>query len=155
MKLGQKTTELLTGLTVTPIVLYVLSKDGLNRRINCQPHGINPKTGEPVETIWTCDEHLKDGPIEGDLPFHLIGECAEDEATGFNGRISEICLHINGCVHVVITPKGVAENGNAIRSINFDIRRVKGKNIPKFNAQELNKSIKEKPSPTSCSRPNR
>ena len=157
MKLGQHTIDTLTGTKITPITLYVLSPDGTNRRICVQPRGINKDTGLPLANYWVTDERLKGGPVEGELPAHLIGERCEDDSTGLKGTVTAVCLHINGCVHADIIPDTKPKNGEVPAEINLDIRRLKGKAFVKYTEAQLAKSTRDFPSPARMAalRPNK
>src|ERR1019366_7592889 len=124
-----------------------------------QPKGLNPKTGEPVDSYLVDPARLIDGEyVEDfiDLPISVLGTEVEDKASGFKGTAIALIYHINGCVHFDVQPKGtLKETGSSIRQVNFDIRRLTGKAIKKLSEPELEKSKKEKPSPapTSSYRP--
>lgn len=120
-----------------------------------QPKGLNPKTMQPVERI-SIDKARVFGGTESELeiPIHLLGTEAEDIATEFKGTIIGIIVHINGCIHVDIKPKGILkETGDTIASHEFDIRRIKINGKPYMSKFELKKSIKNNPSPESKPQP--
>lgn len=116
-----------------------------------QPHGLNPKTGGPVDRIVINEARVGDGKvITMDVPMEILGTEAEDIATGFKGKIVSLVYHINGCLHVTIKPSGVlAETGSTIEPNDFDIRRVKGEKITPFGVKKMKKDIEKKPSPIS------
>jgi len=114
-----------------------------------QPKGLNPKTMQPVERISIDKARVIGGTInEIDVPIHLLGTEAEDIATEFKGTVIGIIVHINGCIHVDIKPKGtLKDTGDTIAAHEFDIRRIKIDGKPYMTKFELKKSIKEAPSP--------
>ena len=148
MKLGEETIDIPTGATVTPISLWVLDKEGLNRRICVQPRGLNPETKAPLPVFWVTDDRLQDGPIENRVPSHLIGEQAECRETGFKGTIVQMCIHKNGCIHADIQPKGVQKDGSIIGEQNFDLRCLKGPKIPEWSVTEREMLAESHPSPS-------
>lgn len=115
-----------------------------------QPHGLNPKTGEPLKQFWV-DEPRIQGGVDVDLPeywpFQVLGTQVEDEASGFNGMAISMTLHISGCIHLSVLPSGSTETGDVINADNFDIRRCSGKALKKLSEVERAESQKQKPSP--------
>jgi len=115
-----------------------------------QPKGLNPEDGQPVKSMWLIGENRIKGGTKTDLPIplELIGTVATDKATGFKGKIIHLTLHISGCLHALIQPRGhVKKTGAMIEPCDFDIRRLSGRKIPKLTASQLKKSQKKKPSP--------
>jgi hypothetical protein len=71
-----------------------------------------------------------------------------DRASGFKGKAVHLTLHINGCIHALVQPKGpIPKTGDMIEAADFDIRRLSGKNVPKLTEPEMKKSVKKHPSP--------
>ena len=115
-----------------------------------QPRQLNPETGDPVDSFWVVSDRLSGGDQIAvvDMPTEVLGTEVEDTATGFKGTATAVTLHISGCVHVEIQPKGVQKkNGERIKSQGFDIRRCKGKAVKPLTEQELEQSQRAKPSP--------
>jgi hypothetical protein len=104
IKLGSKVTDIATGLKGMVTNLQI-EMDG-QRFVRFQPRSLNPETGEPVKGMWVVEARLKGGEIveEPELPRGVLGTEVEDEATGFCGIATSICLHISGCVHVSVQP---------------------------------------------------
>ncbi len=115
-----------------------------------QPRGLSPETGEPVKGLWVVGTRLQGGetiPMPA-LPLEVIGTEVEDRASGFAGVAVSICLHISGCVHVSVQPKGRFEKtGAAVCACDFDIRRLQGAAIKPMTEQEREADQAEKPSP--------
>ena len=115
-----------------------------------QPSSLHPDTGLPVNSTWIVESRIKGGTdiIGIELPTDIIGSEVEDLATGFKGTVISMILHLNGCIHVDIQPKGVnSKTGAAMEIENLDIRRLKGKKIPKLTKEELRSSRQKDPSP--------
>lgn len=77
----------------------------------------------------------------------MLGTLVQDKATSFRGIAINLLLHLNGCVHVVVKPKGKLQNNESIASGNFDLRRLKGSAIPKLSKKQLQDSKLEEPGP--------
>jgi hypothetical protein len=115
-----------------------------------QPNGLNPETGHPVKKMWVVEERLEGGQriVEPELPLAVLGTKVTDIATGFTGIAVSIVLHISGCVHVNVQPRGkLDKTGAAIEECDFDIRRLKGEAIPVMTKAEIVADQKVKPSP--------
>lgn len=149
IKLGTPIKDKATGLDGM-LIHMIVQTDG-SRFYNFQPRGLNPENGQPVKRKWiTADRVIGGIEIpEVDLPLNVLGTQVEDMASGFNGTAIAITLHINGCVHIDVQPKGIQKKtGDAMESHNFDIRLLKGKAIKALSDSERAKSEKENPSPT-------
>ena len=119
-----------------------------------QPKGLNPKTGEPLEGRWVVDAAIEDGvELVGpeELPFEILGSVATDNASGYKGTITNMRVHINGCVHANVQSSQILEEtGSVPVSVDFDIRRLSGDKIPLIESdEELLESQKIHPSPVS------
>lgn len=146
LKLGTMLSDTITKTKgmLTHLIIHI----GGNMEYIYQPHGLDPETMKPVETLWLQAERLIGGLYEElDVPPDLLGTKAEDIATGFKGKIISLIYHLNGCLHVEIKPEGVSAKNATFASHEFDIRRVKGEKIKPLKAKALEKSIKETPSP--------
>ena len=115
-----------------------------------QPHGINPKDGQPVKRIWTLEQRLR-GVASNHLvklPMEVLGTKVKDTASGFTGIATAFQIHISGCFHVYVQPKGrIKETGDPIASCDFDIRRLEGPAIKKMSEAERDKDQSKRPSP--------
>jgi hypothetical protein len=119
-----------------------------------QPHGLSPESGEPVDNVFLEPIRIQGGEVvpEPALPLEVLGTEAEDMASGFKGTVIELCLHISGCIHVVIQPKGpVKKTGEIHKAHGFDIRRCKGVAIKPMTEPQRQEGQKEKPSPMGVS----
>ena len=147
LKLGVPVKDKASGLSGQ---LTHVQTDGKVEFYLFQPKGLNPETGSPVDAHWLTADRIKDGQLTHvTLPLEMIGTYATDTASGFRGIVTYLELHINGCVHAILQPKGtVKKTGNMIKQENFDIRRLKGVKVPKIKSEkELRKSLKKHPSP--------
>jgi len=115
-----------------------------------QPRGTSPKTGEPLEGRWIVDSSIEGG-VEVTppyLPIDILGTHAKDNASGYEGVITSLRLHINGCVHVSLQSQQILEEtGTVPLSVDFDIRRLSGEKIDKMTEEELEESKQKRPSP--------
>lgn len=154
--LGSIVTDKVTGLT--GMVTHLQVDMAGQRHMLFQPRGLNPKTGQPVKRHWLVESRLKGGKQveEPKLPIEALGTEVEDLASGFKGTAVSLQLHISGCVHLEVQPKGMLkEDGAAVETVDFDIRRLKGKAIPKMTEEQREVEQKAKPSPVDvkCYRP--
>jgi hypothetical protein len=148
LKLGTPVKDTATGLKGMLVNMQI--QLGGNRFYNFQPHGLNPTDGQPIKRIWVTEARVVGGVLipETDLPVNVLGTHVEDEASGFNGTAVAMTLHISGCVHISVQPNGTQqENGSPIEDTDFDIRRLKGKAVPKFTEQEREADQRRRPSP--------
>ena len=115
-----------------------------------QPRGVSPKNGEPVEGRWIVDTSVEGG-IEVTppyLPLDILGSYAKDNASGYEGNVISLRLHINGCVHVSLQSTQILkETGTVPLSVDFDIRRLSGEKIDNMTEEELEESKIKNPSP--------
>lgn len=115
-----------------------------------QPKGLNPENMKPVNVIVIEASRISGAIIEDvDIPLELLGiHNVEDIASGFKGMIISLTIHLNGCVHAEIKPKGIIKHtGATIEPVDFDIRRLKIPGVKKLTEAELKKSTKSTPSP--------
>jgi hypothetical protein len=147
LKLGTIVTDSATGVDGM-LTIVAFDMDGGNLYM-FQPRGLNPKTGAPVDRLILSKARVIGGEeIDVELPLEILGNEAEDLATGFKGTVVQVDYHINGCIHVDIKPKGIiAETGATIDSQSFDLRRLKGTKIKELSAKELEESKITTPSP--------
>lgn len=122
------------------------------RNVFFQPHGLSPEIGKPVKGLWVVESRLQFSEVIDDtlldLPLSVLGTEVEDEASGFKGTAVDLMLHINGCVHVCVQPKGRLEKTNAlIDACDFDIRRLKGAAIKPLTEIQRATDQTVKPSP--------
>jgi len=114
-----------------------------------QPKGLNPETLQPLKPEYIAASRIDGGTLEEDLmPRQILGTEVEDEASGFKGMAIGLTEHTNGCVHVLVQPKGtIPKTGEMIDPADFDIRRLKGKAIPKMTQKAKDESRRTTPSP--------
>lgn len=146
-KLGSCTKDTASGLKGTLTVAIVNMHQQVEYLL--QPKGTNPEDGKPVKAIWVLDARIDPVErVEVDFPLEVLGTEAEDEPTGFKGMIVNLILHISGCIHAEIQPKGLLEKtGGPIQPYDFDLRRLKGPGIKKMTEGERQESQKKTPSP--------
>lgn len=148
IKLGSNVTDIATGMEGMATHLQI--DMNMSEFYQFQPRGLNPKSGQPVDRMWLVEDRLEGGEIVDDLelPTHVLGTIVEDTASGFKGMAISLVLHINGCVHFNVQPKGLQDTGAPIETCNFDIRRLTGEAIAPMTVEEQKKDEKEKPSPS-------
>lgn len=117
-----------------------------------QPKGLNEETGQPVDILVLEAERLEISPkcFElAEIDEDILGSQVTDEMTGFKGMAVGFVRHTHGCFHVQIQPKGrLPKSNDPVKKREFDLRFCTGKKIKKMKPDELEKSTKEKPSPT-------
>ena len=148
IKLGSQVNETATGLP--GMVTHLQIEMNQQRYLLFQPRGLNPETGKPVKSMWVVESRVTGGEIvdEPNLPTQVLGTEVEDTASGYCGVATAICLHISGCVHVTVQPKGKLEKtGAAVEACDFDIRRPKGDAIKPMTETERAADQAQKPSP--------
>jgi hypothetical protein len=147
LKLGTIVTDNVTG---TKGMLTLLNIDmGDNVNYSFQPSALNPETQVPVDTFWITGNRVVGGEeCKHDLPMKVLGTQVKDKATGFSGTAISLYLHLNGCIHVDVKPKGtLKKTGESVAAQNFDLRRLEGAAVPVLTEKQLEKSKKETPSP--------
>lgn len=145
--LGTKVKDTVTGLKGR-LEHLIIRGDG-SRMYTFQPGSLDPETGNPVERIFITPDRIK-GLEEPDpaMPLEILGTEAEDPVTGFKGTVTSLVVHLNGCVHASLQPKGMAPKGDIPRQAQeFDIRILKGPNIPWLTPTQVKASQKANPSP--------
>jgi hypothetical protein len=153
IKLGSLVNDTVTGLT--GMVTHLQVEMNGNRYMLFQPRGLNPETGQPVKVIWGVESRFVGGEMvdEPELPFDVLGTEVQDLASGFEGTATGLCLHITGCVHITVQPKGVlAATGGPVDSVEFDIRRLVGPAIKKLSEKQRDADQRRKPSPVAVTR---
>ena len=134
---------------ISGMLIILMIDDSNNEHYLFQPSMLNPETKQPVESFWVGKSRIQNGnTIQVDIPLEILGTLVEDKATGFSGTATAIEYHLNGCTHFSVKPKGVIKStGEAIKSREFDIRRLKGKAITQLTKEQLEKSKIDTPSP--------
>jgi hypothetical protein len=153
IKLGSQVTETATGLP--GMVTQMQVEMNQQRYYLFQPRGLNPEDGTPVKRFWCVETRISGGEIIPDvkMPVEVLGTEVEDTASGFAGVATAICLHISGCVHVTVQPKGkLAKTNAAVEAHDFDIRRLKGDAIKPMTETERQADQTAKPSPENITR---
>jgi hypothetical protein len=150
IKPGSVVTDKGTGLK--GMITHVVMEMGNTILYIFQPPGINPEDGQPVGRLWVVAGRLEGGEMI-DLPdfidLSILGTEATDEASGFSGIITNLTLHISGCVHAAVQPqKKHPKNGGRIDACDFDLRRLTGPKLKKLTESEREKSQRERPSPS-------
>ena len=148
-KLGTIVKDKASGLKGSLMVMQITGSG--NRWYSFQPSGLHKEKQVPMDRLWITEDRVVGEMIpDPDLPIDSLGSEAEDIVTGFNGTVTGLIYHLNGCVHLQIQPKGSNnKTGELVPEQDFDIRMLKGKKIPKFNEKQLEKSKVETPSPMS------
>lgn len=108
-------------------MLTVLALDmGGNRHYLFQPALLSTKTKKPVDTYWIVESRIDKLVTEVlYLPMDVLGTVVTDKATNFTGTAVQLYYHLNGCIHFEVKPKGILEDGESIKSHEFDWRRLK------------------------------
>jgi hypothetical protein len=150
LKLGTNVTDTVTG--IKGMLTHYDIDMGRNVHYMFQPGQLSPEDGQPVESFWINENRIEGGILKDvNLPLEVLGTQVEDIATGFKGTAIALRLHINGCVHFQVKPKGVIEKtGKSIGYTDFDIRRLKGDAIKQLSEEEIEKSERTHPSPADC-----
>ncbi len=115
-----------------------------------QPHGVNKDDGQPRKSTWVPANRIANAKEllkyeELPAPLRLLGTEVEDVPTGFKGTAVMLIYHLSGCVHVEIQPVGLNKTGETFAVANFDIRRLKGKEVPRLSKEDFDRSKKDKP----------
>ena len=151
LKLGVEVKDTVSG--TKGILTHLIINMSFGKEYIFQPGLLSPETGKPVEAILVDEARIKGGVKEKvDIPLEIMGEKGIDKATKFKGTIAKIYLHINGCVHVSLKPKGTNKTtGDTLDAVEFDIRRIECEKLTELTEAELKKSLKTKPSPLAIS----
>lgn len=116
-----------------------------------QPAGIDIITRMPKERIFVESARIVEKETEEvDVPLHLLGTDLEEMHTGYKGICTKLIVHLGGCIHVDVTPKGRISAGQTRSSVEFDIRRIKPTVTEETAAgtTEVAKQAEFKPSPS-------
>ncbi|GEM_PF-744323 len=150
LKLGSVCIDKATGLQGT--VTHWFLDMGKQVAYLFEPYGINPEDGQPVKKFLVELERLvttENQFEEVEVPFEIIGSIVKHKASGFTGMAIAFVRHTHGCFHVTVQPKGVLPRTNSpIKHAEFDLRECSGEKIEEMNAEQLQKSKEEQPSPT-------
>lgn len=149
IKLGTVCTDKATELSGT-LTHWVIGMDGQILYL-FQPKALD-ENGQPVVHILLEQKrlnHEKEDIETVVVPFEILGTIVTDKASGFTGMAVSLMMHINGCFHVYIQPKGLNEKTNSpIQKNDFDIRSCEGEMIKKMSEEKLKESKKKTPSPS-------
>lgn len=133
---GQKGTIVGANIYPKELVLY-----------SFQPPGLN-EDGLPRVASWIDEGRFIDPPLESlDLPLEVLLTEVEDVPTGYKGMAVSLVVHISGCIHIEIQPKGLTKSGDTIRPRNFDYRRCRGEKVKVLTPVERKESQAVRPSP--------
>lgn len=152
LKLGTAVTDLATK--TKGMLLHMQVEWGGSIFYNFQPRSLRKDDGMPVECHWIVNARISDGvhvPTP-DIPVAVLGTEVVDIATGFKGIAIAFTLHLNGCLHVSVQPQRKGENGERVKSADFDLRRMTGKYLPKMTEAEIEQADKRKPGPAPYAR---
>ncbi len=155
LKLGSLTTDTVSG--AKGMLTHLQISLDSSRLYHFQPRGLNPEDHQPVEGVWLVENRLSGAAEdEVDLPLDVLGTQVTDRASGFKGTAITLVLHINGCVHLDVKPKGTLKRtGATIAAANFDIRRLEGPALKAMTEVELKRSCAATPSPSPVRSPHR
>lgn len=151
IKLGVPVKDKFTGLNGMLTHYQIFTNDA--RWYNFQPKGINPENGQPADMLWMTEDRISfaskyDVPEPDNIPYEILGTEVRDTASGFKGIVTSITLHISGCVHANVQPKGMNKKTNQIiTSCDFDVRRLEGKFIKKMTPKKREEDQRVRPSP--------
>jgi hypothetical protein len=147
-KLGTPVTDTSTGQKGMLTLMQIEQNN--SRYYYFLPKGMNPKDGLPLAGRWLTDAAIGeaqdvDEPV---IPEGLIGSVAMDSASGIEGTITSLRIHINGCFHVSLQSKTVLkETGSVPEAFDVDLRRLTGNKVPVFTEKALEEDRKRNPSP--------
>jgi hypothetical protein len=149
IKLGTRATDSATKIKGTLTHALVLPEGRILYQL--QPKGLDDETKQPLRSILMPLERVKEGLKDDDfhtidVPLDILGSEVEDVPSTFKGTAVSLVYFINGCFHVEIQPAGIAK-GAPIATQDFDVRRLKGKNIPKLTEEKKAESQVKKPGP--------
>jgi hypothetical protein len=149
LELNQVVKDKPTGLKGTITMMQVMQD--MRTFYLVQPKGLNPETQQPAKGIWVIPDRLMDSnpaKVDHDFPVEILGTEVEDVPTGFKGTAVILLLHVSGCIHVSVQPKGTnPKDGSPIGDYDFDYRRLAGDAIKKMTKEERKKSQEKEPSP--------
>lgn len=76
----------------------------------------------------------------------MLGTKVTHSNSGFVGTVTDIEIHINGCVHAYVQGNYFDPlTGEVCQKMNFNILELEGKTVPKVNKE---KEKQERPSPS-------
>lgn len=148
IKLGSMVVDRITGMKGM-VTKLDFQPDGFMYYV-FQPRGLSPDNGLPVDGFWGTPGRFEGGErvAAPEIPLGILGTKVEDMATGFQGKVVSLTLHMSGCLHASVQPAGkCAKTGGAFPAGEFDLRRLKGPAIPVMTDAERAADQREKPSP--------
>jgi hypothetical protein len=119
-----------------------------------QPAKLHTEDGTPADKCWITEDRVQgETCADEDYPIAALGTEAHDEITGFKGVVTSIVVHMNGCIHLSLQPKGThPKTGKVLAAHEFDMRVLRGPAIPKLTETQREESQRRTPSPIECER---
>lgn len=114
------------------------------------PRGLNTEDGSPMDGQWISQGRVLDGvPVQRPyIPMHILGTKVMDKATGFSGTAVSMILHLTGCIHVSVQPKGKRQkNGELVKRYDFDINRLEGPALEAMKKEQATNPAPKAPGP--------
>lgn len=146
IKLGTKVVDKATGLEGH---LSHYQVEGGYGMYNFQPAGLDPEKGAPINSYWVSPDRIEGGVTVPDsyLGLEVLGTIVKDTKTGFEGTAVASILHLNGCLHIDVQPKGKGKDGGKLGRHNFDIRELSGEAFEKKDSAAAAAQTSRVPSP--------
>lgn len=111
-----------------------------------QPNGVK-SSGEINDSKWFVGGRLVGKEMEEkDIPMEILKTQVRDKITGFKGIATSLVYHVTGCLHVQFASKETKKVPS--QTYDFSILRCEGEAIKKMDEGEVEKELKDKPSPS-------
>jgi hypothetical protein len=145
-KLGLKVKEIATG--VSGILTHAAIHSDETVVYWFRPNGLNSDTGSLPSGKWITPNRVGGGRSEEvNIPASILLTEVEHKHSGFKGIVTELQLHINGCVHAYVQPVGLDKNGDMKNTVDFSTLELDGKAIKKLTQAQKANEKKKNPSP--------
>lgn len=88
--------------------------------------------------------NLKGEEVEiANPPVELLRQELKDKYTGFTGKVKDIIVFMTGCCHATLQPDEVTEEGETVESDHFDITRLEGVAMTKYQQREATEAAEQ------------
>jgi hypothetical protein len=144
LKLGVNIKSLIGG-DEGHLTTFMVMEDKSVRYI-FQPNAIIDNKLAPNRCAMETEFDLKQVEVLSvELPIEILGTVATDKFSKMTGVITQICVYMNGCIHIWLQPNGITKEGQLIDAANFSILDVEGPKITEKTIHSINTEKKLRP----------
>ena len=148
LKLGVSCSDSVTGLQGM-LTHWQYEQDGRIRYL-FQPRLLSEDNGLPVPKITLASDRIRADETlweQVDVPAGLLGQKVKDKASGFEGTVTALTRHINGCFHASLQSPQLIK-GRLVPGYDLDLRQLENaEQLLNQTPEEITESKVAKPSP--------